>query len=359
MRPRSTRFRLAAPALIIVTTAAALQQLYPPMPEGDPPPVVVPQAEASSEAEMRPYVEPIPGVGELEMVPVPGGSSVMGSPPDQPGRRDDEVPQRTVHVAPFWMSRIEIPWDLYRVFMLDLDRRDEARAPAPQDAWADAVSRPTPPYVPMDFGMGVEGFPAVGMTQLAARQFTKWLSLKTGRFYRLPSEAEWEHACRAGTTTAYPFGDDPAELAEHAWFAGNAGDAYRAVGTRAPNPWGLHDLHGNVAEWTLDQYVSPYPELAPGADAIVWPDTLDPRVVRGGSFRDQPEELRCAARRASHPAWQRRDPQLPKSIWYLTDAPFVGLRVVRPLAAPSEEVRERAWEPDVESVRRILERQRR
>jgi formylglycine-generating enzyme required for sulfatase activity len=166
------------------------------------------------------------------------------------------------------------------------------------------------------------------MTQHAAATYCEWLSRKTGRNYRLPSEAEWEWACRAGTTTPHSCSGP---LAEHAWFLDNSGGSYRQVGTKLPNPWGLHDMHGNVAEWTAEQYVPQrYAEPAPDAR---WPLRLPvkeyPIAVRGGSFLDGPLALRSAARRASHPDWKQRDPQIPKSIWYMTDARFVGFRVLR------------------------------
>ncbi|HVS13129.1 MAG TPA: formylglycine-generating enzyme family protein [Thermoanaerobaculia bacterium] len=316
---------------------------------------------ARAEKSMAPYVETVPGVATtLEMVPIPGGTVLLGSPEGEAGRADDEGPRREVELAPFWMSTVEIQWDLYQAFAADA----EVDAPGPdlaidgatlEELDVDALARPTPPYVPMDFGMGVEGYPAIGMTQFAARQFTRWLSERTGRFYRLPTEAEWEHACRAGTTTAYWFGDDAGELPAHGWFRANSPDRrYHRSGELAPNPWGLHDMHGNVAEWVLDQHHERYPESLPA-----WPTTLYPRVVRGGSYLDDAGHLRCAARRASSPSWKRRDPQLPQSVWWHTDARFVGFRVVRPRREPSEEERRRAWSADVEEVRRVVERQRR
>jgi formylglycine-generating enzyme required for sulfatase activity len=265
------------------------------------------------------------------------------------------------------MGATEVTWDLYHVFMLkrDQERRAEGEgATVPQDAWADAVSRPTPPYVPMDFQMsegGTEGYPAICMTQHAARQFTKWLSMKTGRFYRLPTEAEWEYACRAGSTGAYSFGDDPAALADHAWYFDNAGERYHRVAEKRPNAFGLYDMHGNVAEWVLDRHDPGFygshgdgPVKAP----LAWPGTLYPRVVRGGSWDDDPERLRSAARRGSHEGWKVQDPQMPKSIWYHTDARWVGFRVVRPLVAPPPEERARYWDADTEAVRKIDARQR-
>jgi formylglycine-generating enzyme required for sulfatase activity len=214
----------------------------------------------------------------------------------------------------------------------------------------------------MDFSMGVQGYPAICMTQFAARQYTQWLSMKTGRFYRLPTEAEWEYACRAGTQTAYSWGDDPAQADLHAWYFDNSDDGYAKIMTKQPNPWGLFDMHGNVAEWVLDAHSSKgYPASVEGPvqDPLVWPRQLYPRVVRGGSWDDDVERLRSAARRGSLKSWKVQDPQLPKSIWYHTDARFVGFRVVRPLVEPPLEERARYWEADEPEIREIQERQRR
>ena len=355
-------------ALLFPLQDDALQDavVYPEAPAGDPPLLEVEGAESADEASMQVYVERIPGTeATFEMVPIPGGTFTMGSPLGEDDRNADEGPQHAVRLAPFWMGRHEVTWDEYHPFMLKLDlelRRHVRAEPIPQDAWADAVSRPTPPYVPMDFDMGVEGTPAICMTQFAAKQYTKWLSMKTGRFYRLPTEAEWEYACRAGTTTAYSFGDDPDDLEDHAWYFDNADDSYQPVGTKAPNPWGLHDMHGNVAEWVLDGYDRAfYGSSGDGTatDPLCWPTKLYPRIVRGGSWDHDPEDLRSAARIQSKKGWKVQDPQLPKSIWYHTDATFVGFRVVRPLVAPPPEERARYWEADLDEVRAIEERQRR
>lgn len=363
---------LAVLAALLASTAASPQEhpaprsVYPEPPGGFPPPFPIEGAEAETEAQMRPYTERIPGTGvTFEMVPIPGGRFLMGSPEDEPHRRRDEGPQHEVEISALWMGRCEVTWDEYEVFMqrLDITRREKGAAePVPQDAWADAVSRPTPPYVPMDFEMGVEGRPAICMTQFAAKQYTKWLSFKTGRFYRLPSEAEWEYACRAGTTSAYSFGDDPKLLDEYAWYFDNSDDRYHPVGQKRPNPWGLFDMHGNVAEWVLDGFeIGAYARLAEAGfvrDPIVWPKTLYPRVVRGGSWDDDPDRLRSAARRGSSKSWKVKDPQLPKSIWYHTDATFVGFRIVRPLHPPPPQEWARFWEADLPEIREIEARQR-
>jgi formylglycine-generating enzyme required for sulfatase activity len=355
-------------ALLLQTAPAQEDPAYPGLPPGLPPPADVPDARAATPAEMKPYRETIPGTGVgFDLVPIPPGRFPMGSPADEPHRDAAEGPRHVVELSAFWMGRCEVTWDEYRIFQDKLDlqaRRGDPARRTPQDAWADAVSRPTPPYVPMDFGMGVEGFPAVCMTQLAAKQYTKWLSMKTGRFYRLPTEAEWEYACRAGTTTAYSFGDDPADLDDHGWYFDNADDRYRKIGAKKANPWGLYDMHGNVAEWVLDRWDAGFYAAHDGLvkDPVAWPADEYPRVVRGGSWDDDPDALRSAARGASKRTWKLQDPQLPKSIWYHTDASFVGFRVVRPLRAladvPADELA-RVWEADLDEVRDILERQRR
>ena len=339
--------------------------VYPELPAGSPAPLPNPDAEAASEKDMKRYVERIPGSDvSFTMLPIPGGKFAMGSPDGEAERKPDEGPVHEVEIAPFWLEEHELTWDEFRLFQfkLDIELRKSGRfAAGANDSWADAVSRPTPPYVPMDFGMGVEGFPAVCMTEFAARHYTKWLSMKTGRFYRLPTEAEWEYACRAGTKTAYSFGDDAQALGEHAWYFDNADGKYQKVKQKKPNPWGLYDMHGNVAEWVLDQhdkdfYARAKDQLA--SNPCNWPTQLYPRVVRGGSWDDDPDRLRSAARRGSNANWKVQDPQLPKSIWYLTDAKFVGFRLARPLAAPTDSDRKRAWDADLDSVQEILDRQR-
>jgi len=209
----------------------------------------------------------------------------------------------------------------------------------------DAVSGATTPYVEMSFGMGIDNYPAICMTQLAAVKFCEWLSAMTGHFYRLPTEAEWEYACRAGTDTAYSFGDDPSQLSDYAWYKENSQDKYQKVGTKKANPWGLYDMHGNVAEWTLDQYVpTVYRNRTQGeTNPITVGEKVYPKAVRGGSWMDSPNRLRSAARRPSSKKWKKRDPQIPKSKWWHTDAPFVGFRIVRPLETPSEEEQKKYW----------------
>jgi len=209
--------------------------------------------------------------------------------------------------------------------------------------------------------MGKEGYPAICMSQLAARAYCKWLSAKTGRYYRLPTEAEWEYACRAGTTTAYSFGDDPDKLDDYGWYFDNSEDTegYHKVGQMKPNPWGLYDMHGNACEWVLDQYFADYYKQFAGKTArrpLAVPAERDPRVARGGCWDDDPEKLRSAARFPSHRDWRMQDPQIPNSIWYNTEVYCPGIRLVRPLAVPDEE-EAKLYEPNSEVIKEYKEAQ--
>ncbi|HYO25846.1 MAG TPA: formylglycine-generating enzyme family protein, partial [Lacipirellulaceae bacterium] len=245
-------------------------------------------------------------------------------------------------------------WDLVRAHA-----RDGKQAAADD---LDGVTTPTPLYEPSQtYSAGEDpDQPAVTMTQFAARQYTKWLSGVTGRNYRLPSEVEWEYAARAGTATAYSFGDDPALADAFAWYDENADYQLHAVGSKKPNAWGVHDMHGNVAEWTLDGYQEDwYATLAPGpveaAAAVNWPTELYPRVIRGGGWVDLPAGLRSGARQKSEEdEWKLSDPNYPHSPWWYTEEPAlaVGMRVVRPLGEMTADEQIRAWEADVETLRR-------
>ena len=299
-------------------------------------------------ADMHPYRTVIPGTEvAFEMVPVPAGAFEMGTPASEKGHKPDEAPQHRVQLDPFWMEKYEVTWDEYRLFMFANQAGDTAHP----DPLVDAISRPTRPYMEMSFGMGINGYPAISMTQHAANKYCEWLSAKTGRFYRLPTEAEWEYACRAGTTTAYSFGDDPSQLGDYAWYGANSGGKYHQVGTKKPNPWGLYDMHGNVMEWTLDQYLPNFYKQFAGKTAVdPWaPSTTPyPQAVRGGSWNDPAAQLRCGCRVGSDPSWKMQDPQIPKSIWYHTDAQWLGFRIVRPLKIPSAEEMYRYWNNGVE-----------
>ena len=224
----------------------------------------------------------------------------------------------------------------------------------------DAVSAPSNLYDPsMTFKHGEEPRqPAATMTHYGAKQYTKWLSRLSGQVYRLPTEAEWEYACRAGSATAYHFGDDAAGLGDHAWYAENSDEKTHEVGQKKPNAWGLYDMYGNVAEIVLDEYrEDAYGRLQPkasAADAVAWPTDYDFHVFRGGTYDDFEEACRSAARKATEgDTWKTKDPNEPKSPWWYADPPSlaIGFRLVRPLATPSAEELVRVWDADVEAIR--------
>jgi formylglycine-generating enzyme required for sulfatase activity len=322
---------------------------------------------------MKPYVEKLPDLGiELKFVPIPAGAFKIGSPTAEADRHDDEGPQVDVAVEPVWIMECEVTWQQYRAFMkqYELFPQEEKIAPPLPAVAADAVTYPTPLYdASYTFKKGsAPNLPAVCMTPFAAGEFSRWISLKTGRFYRLPTEAEWEYACRAGTTSAWSCGDDAAKLGDHAWFFDNSFDeklnaeAPRPVGSKKPNAWGIYDMHGNVAEIVLDQYIADhYAKLASPAkalEAIAWPTQEYPHVIRGGSFLSDPEDLRAARRLRTTDALKEQDPQFPKSIWWFTDAQHVGFRLVRPFHTPKPDEQKRYWKPHSEEIEMILEVQR-
>jgi formylglycine-generating enzyme required for sulfatase activity len=296
----------------------------------------------------------------FEMLPIEGGRFQMGSPSTDDKRGDSELLSHPVEVSDFWMGKYEVTWDEYELWMINLDKDNREynnKQPDKADGLADAVTKPTAPYVDMSFGMGKSGYPAICMTQLSAKMYCMWLSARTGVFYRLPTEAEWEFACKAGTDTAYSFGDDASDLSNHSWHLGNSRFQYQRVGSKSPNPFGLYDMHGNVWEWVLDQFTPPSAQASSDLrkNPLVAPNTLYPRVVKGGSWDDGAVSHRSAARMGSEEAWKQQDPQIPKSVWYHTDALFVGFRVVRPREIPSIEDVEKFW-PSDEDIKAIPSR---
>jgi formylglycine-generating enzyme required for sulfatase activity len=316
-------------------------------------------------ADMKAYSEKVPQASNavFDLVPVPGGEFTIGSPASEAGRKADEGPQVKVALDPFWIGKCEMTWDIYRAFMENgkarnkdgtLNRDSDLKTPEPPEAKdgetvVDVVSQPTPPYMPMHFGMGEgygAGWPAIAMTHHAASKFCEWLTAQTGHFYRLPTEAEWEYACRAGTTTAYSFGDDPSKLGEYAWFSENSDYTYQKVGQKKPNPWGIYDMHGNVAELCLDAYLPDAYAKWKDGEKNPWHQAVNryPHVTRGGHFFDGgPETLRSAARVPTDKSWKNIDPQIPKSLWYFTDCRNVGFRVVRPMMVPDVKQMHTMW----------------
>lgn len=323
-----TRLLQSCVACVVAVGVGSI--LFGPEAPGQPP-GKAPVIEAASH---KPYIEKLADKITFDMLPIPGGTFLMGSPKAEKGRKEDEGPQHPVAIKPFWMGRCEVSWDEY-----DLYRKEEAvEAPEVNEkrlkANPEAITGPTKPYADETFGHGREGNPVLCIMHHAAMEYCRWLSKKTGKYYRLPTEAEWEWACRAGTDTPYSFGADPDKLAEYAWYEKNSEEVAHKIGQKKPNPWGLFDMHGNVAEWCLDHYEKDRYAKLPLDKATLMPVVLPtanryPHVVRGGSWIDPPEVCRSAARRFSEKDWLKRDPQRPQSIWWMTDADFVGFRVVR------------------------------
>ena len=283
-----------------------------------------------SDTSFVPYEQTIPGTNvSFKMIPVAAGSFVMGSKADEKGRKADEGPATKVTVDSFWIEEHEVTYDEYILFA------DEQADKAPKP---DGITRPSPPYVDFTLGMGkAGGFPANSMSQYAALMYCNWLYKKTGVFYRLPTEAEWEYAARAGSETAYFFGNDDKQLSDYAWYAGNSENKYHKVMGKKPNTFGLYDMMGNVAEWTLDQYKENYFDEIKADTDNPWikPVSKHPITLKGGMFKDESNKLRSAARLKSDLKWNARDPQIPRSKWWNADAPFIGFRIVQPVKQPS------------------------
>ena len=324
-------------------------------------PVANPDAEATSEEEMKPYEESLQtNTGDtlvFKMIPIKGGEFTMGSDSGE----KDETPAFKTTVAPFWMEEHEVTWQEYSLFaLLYLANAHKSGAVKPENdrsEIADALAAPTAPY-----SIGVisydksnkEGFPASGMTRYAAQMYCKWLTATAGRYYRLPTEIEWEYACRCGTDTDFSFGADDSEIDDYAWYLGNSPDGYSKVMTKKPNQWGLYDMHGNVCEWVMDQYdKKAYKDFANGKIKTPFITPKKPlsvfgmfdEVSRGGSCAHEAKDCRSSKRIVSDKSWKEHDPQFPQSIWWMTEAPYVGFRVIRPLTPPTAE-EAKLFEPD-------------
>jgi formylglycine-generating enzyme required for sulfatase activity len=277
----------------------------------------------------------------FEMVPVPGGTFLMGSPAGGSGAKDDERPQHEVRVDPFYLCAREVTLELFLAYYeetvtakKDHTETEKAAKEAEQEqADVDAFTSPTAVYGDLTMGYG-KRHPAMGMTWHNAQNFCKWLSIKTGKKYRLPTEAEWEYACRAGATNVFGCGNDANRLADFAWYKGNCDGETHEVMKKKPNAWGLYDMMGNVREWVHDFY-SPdgYKSTAKKSPAVnpQGPASGKVHVARGGDFRSSPEQLRYAARAFEQKWWRSGDPQIPKSKWWLPGMEFIGFRIARSL----------------------------
>jgi formylglycine-generating enzyme required for sulfatase activity len=249
------------------------------------------------------------------------------------------------------MGEVEVTWDQFWAFYSET--MSEGRTP-PAVIYAnnsrediDAVSGPTPPFGLPDQGWGMGSRPAITMTHYSAQTFCQWLSLKTGRKYRLPTEAEWEYAARGGTDTPYFFEGNPKKLSNegflkgifkpdttgiysHAVYVNNSGNRTQDPSDARPNPFGLKNMLGNVMEYCEDWYAEDaYMAIADGDLDPKGPSEGTEHVVRGGHYNSDASELRSASRsHTEHDDWLKTDPQNPKSIWWYSDVKGIGFRVV-------------------------------
>jgi formylglycine-generating enzyme len=303
--------------------------------------------------EFKTFTESIPkSAVSFKMIAVPGGTFKMGSPASEPLRKEDEGPVREVKLSPFFMAEIEVSWDEYLAFYVQTaaeGRSTDTEGLRNKNAsQTDAISGATPPYGQPDQGWGKGKRPAISFSFHAAETYCKWLSKVTGKNYRLPTEAEWEYACRAGTSGPYFFPGDPkkfeksglaakfskndtAVINTYVIFKGNSPTKTQLPERVKPNPYGLKNMAGNVAEFCSDWYKADAYAKYPGG---ILTDPKGPsegteHVIRGGSFKSTASMVRSAARDYTMTdAWLKTDPQMPKSIWWYSDCFNVGLRVV-------------------------------
>jgi formylglycine-generating enzyme required for sulfatase activity len=213
--------------------------------------------------------ELLPGNIKLEMVKIPAGSFLMGSADNDESAYGDEMPQHRVNLQEFYLGKYPVTQEQYQTIMGNNPShfKDNPKNPVENVSWNDAQA------------------------------FCQKLSEKTGKKYRLPSEAEWEYACRAGTQTRYYFGDDEMKLGEYAWYGKNSGSKTHPVGKKKPNNWELFDMHGNVWEWCEDGWHDNH-ENSP-KNGTAWNDNhsqTKARVIRGGSWFIDPRNCRSAYR---------------------------------------------------------------
>jgi len=308
--------------------------------------------EATVVTEFADYTEQIPGTSaSINMIAIPGGTFKMGSTDKDDFHNPDEAPVREVTVSPFFMAEIETTWSQYWAFLFET--MSEGRTPpsviyANNDNYpdVDAVSGPTPPYGDPGQNWGFGDRPAITMTHYAAETFCQWLSLQTGKKYRLPTEAEWEYAVRGGTETPYFFEGKPKDFSDDGFmrkffspktdiitdyiiYSKNSNNRTQEPDLVKPNPFGLKNMSGNVMEYCADKY-DPKAYASTGEKVTNPIHTEgDEWVVRGGDFTSDAANLRSAARgHTRHVDWLKTDPQEPQSIWWYTDIRGIGFRVV-------------------------------
>ncbi len=306
--------------------------------------------EATAVSKHETFTEKIPNTPvSFKMVAIPGGSFAMGSPENEPYRNEDEGSRKQVEISPFFMAEVEVTWNEFLAFygQTGAEGRSTDTEGTRMDGEVDAITGPTPPYGQPDQNWGMGNRPAITMRHKAALTYCEWLSQVTGKTYRLPTEAEWEYACRAGTQSPYFFEGNPKDFSQDKLWNKLFGadttninsfviyEANSMMKTQLPsavrsNPFGLKNMLGNVAEFCQDWYApDAYAKLTDGVKDPKGPATGTEHVVRGGSFKSSAADVRSATRDYTKTeAWMKTDPQMPKSIWWYSDANMVGFRVV-------------------------------
>lgn len=236
------------------------------------------------------YTETLPkSVVKFQMLPIPGGTIKIGG--------------KSVAVKPLWMAQTETTWEMFDTFLAS----GPPSVAYDQTEFApDAIARPSKSYILPDLGFGHNGYPAINLSHTSVEMFCRWLASVTKKKYRLPTEAEWEWACREGLGSNWKIDKDAFEKAS--WHVGNSDQETHPVGKKAANKLGLFDMLGNVGEWATDLAGKP--------------------VVCGGSYLDKQADISPGLRKRWEPSWQDSDPQIPKSRWWLSDGSFCGFRLV-------------------------------
>lgn len=318
-------------------TSSAVQEVY---------------TEPAKVNEFKSFTEKIPNSAvSFNMIAIPAGSFKLGSPVTEPFRKEDESPSVEVQLDNFYMAEIEVSWDEYLAFYVQTASEgrstDTEGRRTKQNSDVDAISGATPPYGQPDQGWGRGKRPAISFSYHAAETYCKWLSSVTGKTYRLPTEAEWEYACKAGTETPYFFPGDPkkfertgfkariskndtAVINSYVIYRENSPSKTQPPEKVKPNPFGLKNMAGNVAEFCSDWY---QPDAYSKYQGVIknpkGPSEGKEHVIRGGSYLSSAGSVRSAARDFTKTeAWLKTDPQMPKSIWWYSDCFNVGFRVV-------------------------------
>lgn len=252
-----------------------------------------PGEEEAAQQALEPYEEKLPGTAiTFEMVPVPARTVTI----------ETENGTEEVEIGPFWISKTEVSWDAYDVFVYGLGD-DQGIS----NEETDAYTKPSRPYWIPGESFGHEGLPALGMRFKMAKSYVNWLSAKTDRTYRLLTESEWEAVCR----TSWSGNSKPDNLEKYAWFKGNAESQTHEVESLSPDDQlGLYHMLGNAAEW-------------------VTVEGEEDGAIKGGSWQTPAEEVSCSWRDVYDRSWQAGDPQIPKSESWLASAPWVGMRIIR------------------------------